>query len=331
MKNLHHKLTTSWYQSNSWLTYFLLPLTFLFTLLVRFRRWLYKKNFKCSYKLDVPVIVVGNITVGGTGKTPLVIYLVDLLHSQGYRPGIISRGYGGDYKHCQLVTPKSNPKDVGDEAVLMATRTKSPLVVGRNRIDAAKELLSKHDCNIIISDDGLQHYALARDIEIIVIDGERRFGNGFLLPAGPLREPVERVAEANFVINNGKNIANEFMLVLQPDRLYNVLNPEEIKELATLQGTTVHGIAGIGNPARFFNTLRKNGVQVIPHAFADHYMYKAVDIAFDDTFAVIMTEKDAVKCCQFIQKNMWCLPVTAVLPTEFSNALLKYLQKIIMK
>jgi len=335
MKNIQDSLNTSWYQAPPWWMYALLPLAVLFAGIVKFRRWLYQKNLKQVITLKVPVIIVGNITVGGTGKTPLVIYLAELLSQQGYHPGIISRGYGGDNKVCHSVTGQSDPAIVGDEAVLIAKRTGCPVVIGRKRVAAAKQLLAMRDCDVLISDDGLQHYALARDIEIAVIDAERRFGNGWLLPFGPLRESKQRLTEVDFIVTNGENktgeFANEFNLQLHSEMLYQLDKPQQSSSLTDWRDKTVHAIAGIGHPQRFFNRLIAAGLQIFPHTFADHYAYREKDIAFADAFAVIMTEKDAIKCQQFVNEKLWCLPVDARLSSQFDAALLQRLEEVKMK
>ncbi len=326
MQNLKQKLSNSWYQQSTWWTYLLLPLTLFFSFIVHLRHFLYKKRFKAVNKLNAPVIVVGNITVGGTGKTPLVIYLAELLVTKGYRPGIVSRGYGGQNKRWSIVTKNSDPAQVGDEALLLVDRTHCPVIIGRNRVIAAKALLAHYGCDIIISDDGLQHYALARDIEIAVIDGVRRFGNGFLLPAGPLRESIKRLSSVDFVVTNGKNMLNEFSMELDVNKLYNLQQPNLTLDLLTLKGKKVHAVAGIGHPQRFFTLLQDAGLNIIPHTFSDHYAFKASDVDFHDQFMVIMTEKDATKCKSFKNERLWCLSVTASLSTNFADNLLERLE-----
>ena len=329
MQNLAHKLSTSWYKQTTWWTYLLLPLALLFSFIVCLRRWLYQKKIKVITKLNVPVIVVGNITVGGTGKTPLVIYLANLLVAHGYRPGIISRGYKGQNKQWQIVSRDSDPLQVGDEAVLLALRTKCPVVIGRQRVAAAKALLANYGCDVILSDDGLQHYALGRDIEIAVVDGARGFGNGFLLPAGPLREPIKRLATVDFIVANGKNVDDAFLMKLSTNKLYNLQQPYLTVDLSELVGKAVHAIAAIGHPQRFFDLLQESGLEVTPHIFPDHYIFKVSDVDFPDEIMVIMTEKDAVKVKPFANKKLWCLPITAELPAKFDNDILVRLTECI--
>jgi tetraacyldisaccharide 4'-kinase len=263
-------------------------------------------------RLQVPVVVVGNITVGGTGKTPLVSWLAGHLRQAGYRPGIVSRGYGGNAKTWpRAVTPDSDPAEVGDEPVLLARRAGCPVVVGPDRVADARMLLSEHDCDLIIADDGLQHLALGRDLEIAVVDGMRRLGNGRCLPAGPLREPAARLAGVDFQVCNGSPQGEELGMQLSGGRLHRVGEDDIVADPAGLAGAPVHAVAGIGNPARFFADLRGLGLEVIEHPFPDHHTYVAADIAFGDGRPVIMTEKDAVKCVAFAGPVHWYLPVQA--------------------
>lgn len=299
-------LTKHWYQRQlSWLSLLLLPFSWLFRLIVIVRRGLYRTGILKAHKMSVPVIVVGNIAVGGTGKTPFVIWLVDYLKQQGYRPGIISRGAGGQKQtKPHLVRKNDLPEQVGDESLLLASHANCPLVIGINRVEAARYLLASSDCNIIISDDGLQHYRLKRDVELVIVDGVRRFGNQQLLPAGPLRESVSRLKEVDEVIVNGE----EMQLV--PGDLV-ALTSRMTKPLSDLRGETVHAVAGIGHPERFFLLLEQAGLKVMRHAFPDHYLYQASDLAFQDDLPVLMTEKDAVKCLAWARDSYWYLPVQA--------------------
>lgn len=311
-----------WYK-DAFLGILLLPLAFVFYDIVRLRRFLYRKGVLNSYQLPVPVIVVGNITIGGTGKTPLVIWLVQQLEQAGFKPGIISRGYGGQSATGpQSVTENSDVNAVGDEAILLAKRARVPLVVGASRVDAAKKLLTEFDCNVVLSDDGLQHYKLQRDIEIAVVDGERRFGNGYCLPAGPLREPVERLSSVDFVVVNGeKNADSEVAMQLVGDMAVNLKTGEQ-KNLHAFRGVTCHALAGIGNPERFFKALEASGLSCITHSFPDHYLFAAKDIDFGDNTPTLMTEKDAVKCAQFAGYQHWFLPITAVPESPFGQQFL---------
>ena len=322
------KIQKSWYDKSG-LTIFLVPLSWLFYLLVQIRRLLYRMKVLKSIQLDVPVIVVGNITVGGTGKTPLVIELANLLKKQGYRPGVISRGYGGKARTWpQQVRWDGDPTMVGDEAILIARRTRCPMAVGPDRIASAKALLKYTDCNVILSDDGLQHYALGRDIEIAVIDGIRRYGNEKCLPAGPLREPIKRLEKVNFKITNGIAGPDEFAMTYQPEKLCRADDPEVTLDIDSLKNQTVHAIAGIGNPQRFFNDLKQNGLDIIEHAFPDHYPFKKSDLDFGEIQPIVITEKDAVKCQRFYLHNVWYQPIKAILDNQFTEQLLVMLDRV---
>ena len=325
-KNFTRWITDVWYEDH-FIGAALMPLGFLFSDVVKFRKFLYRMGVLRRHKLSVPVIIVGNITVGGTGKTPLTIWLANLLQEAGYNPGIISRGYGGKAENWpQRVTIASDSADVGDEALLMVKQTGCPIAVGPIRVDAAKLLISEAACNIIISDDGLQHYALNRDIEIAVVDGERRFGNGYCLPAGPLREPIERLRSVDFVIVNGEAYEeNELAMRLIGEELVNC-QTGDIKNLQDFKGVECHALAGIGNPKRFFKVLESAGIPCKAHSFPDHHQYQANEIVFGDDKPVLMTEKDAVKCTGFASAQHWYLPVKAVPEPLFSEQILNLLK-----
>ncbi|MFA6409357.1 MAG: tetraacyldisaccharide 4'-kinase [Gammaproteobacteria bacterium] len=310
---------TLWYQTN-WLSCLLLPFSWIYCLIIYIRRTLYRLDIFHSYKSPIPIIIVGNITVGGTGKTPLVIALAKLLASKNFHPAVITRGYKAKYTTNLIeISKKNTVEEIGDEAFLLAKHLHCPIIVSKDRVLAAKTLLKKHKCDVIISDDGLQHYALDRHIEIAVIDGERRLGNGFLLPAGPLRESTSRLKEVDFIVSNGKAKNNEFSMSLEPQNLPN------------LSKQTVHAVAGIGNPDRFFSTLRKLGFSVIPHAFPDHHWFSAKDLDFGDEKPILMTEKDDVKCQNLpknIAKKCFTVPVEAKLEDRFIELLLEKLRKL---
>lgn len=328
MNKFHQTILQNWYQKPSFWVYLLLPLTFLFMLISFVRRWLYRLGWKKSYKLPVPVIVVGNISVGGTGKTPLVIYLAELLKHQGYKPGIISRGYGGDNAHVRSVTENSNPNIVGDEALLIHRRTHCPVVVSQNRPLAAKTLLAENHCDVIISDDGLQHYALQRDIEIAVIDGKRRFGNRFCLPCGPLREPIERLESVDFVICNGDGAPGEITMRLHAEKVQSLVHAERHESLASFCGKSVHAVAAIGHPERFFENLQAHGIEIIKRPFPDHYRFRSQDLSFTDNLPVLITEKDAVKCLSFANEKLWYVPVSATIGQDFDQSLIDKLNQL---
>jgi len=269
------------------------------------------------------VIVVGNITLGGTGKSPLIEYLVKFLQQQGYKPGVISRGYRAKSENYPLtVTKNTAVAAAGDEAVMLARNLNIPIVVDPNRPRAAKELLQHNECDVILSDDGLQHYWLGRDIEIAVVDGSRRLGNRQCLPAGVLREPVSRLQTVDFIVTNGVAAENEYGMQIMPAEINNLVEPSKLYPQAQLQQTQFHAVTGIGNPQRFFDMLTGLGIRHIPHCFPDHYKYKKQDLEFDDNLPILMTAKDAVKCDQFAHSNYWVLPITATVGAEFNKALL---------
>jgi len=315
------RLDYYWYARSPWLI-LLTPLSLLYRVVVWLRRGAYRSGILPSHRLARPVIVIGNVTAGGTGKTPLVAWLAGYLRQKGLRPGIVARGYGGK-AGCwpQQVRADSDPGIVGDEAVMLAGVTGCPMAVAPDRVAAARELLDHSDCNVIISDDGLQHYALQRDLEIAVIDGVRRFGTGFLLPAGPLREPLRRLREVDLVVVNGLSGSGEYPMRMLTGKAYRLREPGQQRALADFRGQSVHAVAGIGNPARFFQSLQQHGIRVDGHVFPDHHRYQPEDIRFDDDRPVFMTEKDAVKCRQFASGNEWVVPVRAEMSQEFCKRL----------
>jgi len=293
----------------------LLPISLVFGALGSTRRLAFSRSWKPSYHAGVTTVVVGNINVGGSGKSPLIISLVKLLRRQGLTVGIISRGYGGaEIGKPQWVQPFSSPMAVGDEAVMLARRCECPVVVCVDRVAAAKLLLERQKVDVLLSDDGLQHYALRRDIEIAVVDARRELGNGWLMPAGPLREPAWRLQTVDFVVRNGE--ASGF--VLEPTGLQSLHSAQRV-ELAAFRDKRVHAVAGIGNPARFFDSLRAKGIQVVEHAFSDHHKFTAEDLAFAMDLPILMTEKDAVKCAGLVLKDAWYVPVEALLARDWSE------------
>lgn len=321
------RLDEYWYQPNL-VSLILIPVSWIFRLLVVLRRYLYNIGLLNSTRMPVPVIIIGNITIGGSGKTPLIIALVKLLKHAGYLPGVISRGYGGKANSWpQQVRADSDPQMVGDEPVLISRNCDVPMAVGPDRVAAAEQLLKYHDCDVILSDDGLQHYALKRDIEMVVIDGIRRFGNGHCLPAGPLREPQKRLSSADFIVTNGLAMRMEYPMQLEISNVIN-LKTKKQQPISDFDGKTVHAIAGIGYPERFFNQLKKKQINVIPHPFIDHFAFSANDLEFQDDIPVFMTEKDAVKCQQFVTDNMWVVPVQVKLDERLSFRLLSMLKKL---
>jgi tetraacyldisaccharide 4'-kinase len=320
------RLDYYWYARSPWLL-LLTPLSLVFRIVVWLRRNAYRAGLLRSQRVALPVIIIGNITVGGTGKTPLVIWLAEYLQEKGYHPGIISRGYGGKASGWpQQVRPDSDPAIVGDEAVLLAGATGCPMAVGPNRVANATALIKHSECDVILSDDGLQHYALQRDIEIIVIDGIRRFGTGFSIPAGPMREPAKRLKEADLVVINGLGSGHEHIMRMRPGDAHSLTDSSIKRPLADFRGQAVHAVAGIGNPERFFQSLEQLGMQLEKHVFPDHYKFTAPDIRFGDYKPVIMTEKDAVKCRYFASENDWYIPVTVQMSADFCQLLDELLQ-----
>jgi tetraacyldisaccharide 4'-kinase len=312
----------------------------LFGLIVRLRRASYRRGLFHSQRLAKPVIVVGNLTVGGSGKTPLVIWLAQQLRERGLRPGVVLRGYGGRAaagRVPQLVEADSDVALVGDEALLLRLRAGTPVAVGRDRAGAAQRLLAA-GVDVIIADDGLQHLRLARDFEIAVLDAARGVGNGYLLPAGPLREPPQRLSTVDAIVINGEAGGSlgaaggkrSFVMRLTGDWLRTLAGTGEGVALATLAGKRVHAIAGIGNPQRFFAQLAAAGLDVVAHAFPDHHRYRAAELEFGDDLPLLMTEKDAVKCRPFAAANRWYLPVAASFAGSDGSALLARLQRCLL-
>lgn len=303
------------WQTRNFITLCLLPVASLFCLIVQIRRAAYRDGFITSCRLPVPVIIVGNISVGGTGKTPLVIWLTNYLRTEGWQPGVIIRGYRGKAKQWpQFVEPHSDPQQVGDEAVLLARRCGCPVVAAPNRFIAGQWLIQKYARNIIICDDGLQHYALQRDVEIAVIDGEKRLGNGLCLPAGPLRELPQRLHTCDLVITNGQAAAGEFSMILHGTQAVKLGNSLHTKPLTEFVNHDITAIAGIGNPSRFFAMLKHHGLRLQERAFPDHHAFCMQDFAGLTSRTIMMTEKDAVKCEQFLHHvDAWYVPINAVL------------------
>jgi tetraacyldisaccharide 4'-kinase len=328
--SVHSWLNRIWYDGSP-PPWWLVPLSLAYGAAAGSRRYLYARHLRKSTRMSSPVIVVGNLSVGGTGKTPLVCWLVARLAERGYRPGVVTRGYGGSSGRVRLIDSSDDPKLAGDEAILLARRTGAPVAVGRAR-PAASQLLIDAGCNVIVSDDGLQHYALERDCEIVVIDGDRRFGNGWLLPAGPLRETPARLAAADAVVVNGGRALLEGALSmrLEASSATSVIGGA-VKALDAFAGSSVHAIAGIGNPERFFNMLRAHGIEVSGRPLEDHARLQAADISFADGRPVLMTEKDAVKCEKLAGPHHWYVPVTASFGGGEADVLLDVVTRAIQK
>lgn len=344
---LSTRVNSLWYRTYLhpvlWL---LLPLNWLFVLVSNIRRLAFKFGLKRQYRAAVPVVVVGNISVGGTGKTPLTLALVNILQQAGHRPGIVSRGYGGHGPFPQMVDATSQPEQVGDEPFMLHQVAQVPVCVSPNRSQAAAHLLANSDCTIILSDDGLQHYALARDIELAVVDQSRGLGNGWRLPCGPLREPRRRLTKVDYVVVNqshstaanqaasraqptGSSVANgaqDIPMSIAPLGWYRVTDQQPIE---TPDGESVIAIAGIGNPQRFFTLLETQQLEIIEtRVFADHYAYQAGDFFnVSNLYPIVMTEKDAVKCRSFARPHWYYLKVGAILPESFKDSFLQRVQE----
>ena len=310
-----------WYKNSLW-RYFLYPLTWLYRLVFTLQRRTQLQEQNRYQRPAVPVIIVGNISVGGTGKTPLTLTLLNYLSDLGYKPGVISRGYGGHPPYLPYpVEPASNPEFSGDEPLLIRRRSGCPVVVDPDRQQALSFLTAQFHCDIVVSDDGLQHHRLPRDVEIVVIDGQRRLGNGLCLPAGPLREPPSRLTLVDFVISNGCKIPEARHLMTFKPTCFKEVGGERVCALDSFENQKVNAIAGIGNPQRFFESLEKLNISVQGHAFADHHGYTAEELTFARQAPLLMTEKDAMKCAGLGLRDAWYLQIEAELQDTFLNEL----------
>lgn len=317
-----------WYR-RSVIAWLLWPASLVYGLLVLTRRALYGVRLLESHHPGIPVIVVGNLTTGGTGKTPLVIWIAELLKSKGWSPGIVSRGYGAEASGSRgaprAATVASDAAEVGDEPVVIARRTGCPVWVGADRVRVAAALREQHpEVDVLVLDDGLQHYRLRRDVEIAVVDA-RGYGNGFLLPAGPLREPKGRRADA--VVAHGSVREGAFSMTLEGDTAHRMTDARERRPLSAFAGQRVHAAAGIGDPNRFFLHLGKAGIKVLPHPFPDHHRFVPRDLEFGDDAPLMLTEKDAVKLRSAARPHWWVLPVSAKLDPAFGAWLLRTLDE----
>ena len=345
-----------WYKPQHPLGALLAPLGWLYGLFAVLRRGAYRAGLRRSWQVGRPVVVIGNLCVGGAGKTPLVIAVAKLLARQGVRAGIVCRGYGGTANRWpRQVRPDGDPERVGDEAVLLARRSGVPVASGPNRIAAARILVRRSKCDVILSDDGLQHLQLARDVEIVVVDGVRGHGNGRCMPAGPLREPLSRLASVDLVVVNGKapegedTPGKEDARVVLPPRpeisgrggaravegvwedgpdmqlvagdAVSLLDAKVTRPLDAFHGAPIHAVCGIGHAERFFSTLESHGVTIVRHPFPDHHPFREEEIRFADDAPILMTEKDAVKCERFAGARHWYVPVEAVLSSAFETRL----------
>ena len=310
----------SWYKKSFWL-YLLYPFSLIVSYITARRRRKYLKGVSETHKSEVPVIVVGNLTIGGTGKTPLVKYIASELLSLGYKPGLVSRGYGGKFKETLLVSDQTPVKQTGDEAQILATLN-LPFYIDKSRVRAVKAITDNHDCDIIISDDGLQHYKMNRDIEIVVIDGKRRFGNNLTFPAGPLRESKTRLKSVDFIVNNsGPTDEGEYLMSISPSRFVHLKSGKSYPIEDWPMHKQVHAVAGLGNPGRFFDLLARLGFDIIRHPFQDHHNFHEQDIHYLDHLPIVMTEKDASKCKDFDNNKIWYLTIEADVSDKFINEL----------
>ena len=310
----------SWYKKSFWL-YLLYPFSLIVSYITARRRRKYLKGASETHKSEVPVIVVGNLTIGGTGKTPLVKYIASELLNLGYKPGLVSRGYGGKFKETLLVSDQTPVKQTGDEAQILATLN-LPFYIDKSRVRAVKAITDNHDCDIIISDDGLQHYKMNRDIEIVVIDGKRRFGNNLTFPAGPLRESKARLNSVDFIVNNsGPTDEGEYLMNVSPSRFVHLKSGKSYPIEDWPMHKQVHAVAGLGNPGRFFDLLARLGFDIIRHPFQDHHNFHEQDIHYLDHLPIVMTEKDASKCKDFDNNKIWYLTIEADVSDKFINEL----------
>ena len=350
------KSITHYWQSFNFVSLVLAPLSFLFCLLVSLRRFFYRIGLFKSCSSHIPVIVVGNIYIGGNGKTPFVIWLAEQLKAAGYKPGIVSRGYGASAEDSSSAKGSSWPRRVdlqqdvqlfGDEPFLIHQSTHCPVIVDPDRCRAVDKIAGDTDCDVIISDDGLQHYAMSRFIEINITDAGRLYGNGLCLPAGPLSETKNRLKSVDYIVYNVSRAPLKFQ-----EQYKNTIQKSDNKEffmdydfltlnalsgqtgrsmtLSDFKDKTIHAVAGIGDPGQFFKLLQRCGINVIEHPFADHYRYQQEDFVFDDSYPIIMTEKDAVKCQSFLTleslPDLWCLPIKARVDSLLINKITQQLE-----
>ena len=336
---MQRRLFRLWYEQPS-RSSLLQPLSWLYGAAVSVRRMAYLRGWVRSYAINRPVIVVGNLTVGGTGKTPLTVWLANQLRQRGLTVGIVSRGYGREQSGLRVVSPDSLWQEVGDEPLILSRRTECMTLVASDRVAAARELVAR-GVGVILADDGLQHLRLRRDCEILVVDGTRGFGNGRMLPAGPLRESSSRARAADAVVVNGgaegeppRGVSPELAAAALRMRLVagkarRVGVAGEPQPLEAFRGRRVHAVAGIGNPSRFFADLRALGLEVIEHPFPDHHAFSPKDLDFRDGAAVLMTEKDAVKCQALTGSGLWYVPVEATFSEADSRRFLGLVMRTI--
>jgi len=320
---LNRFLQRTWKDRNL-IAWMLWPLSLVYCAFCEIRRFAYSLGVLPISFYNRPIIVIGNLTVGGSGKTPLTLWLVEHLRQKGFTPGVVSRGYGRrDSRKSRIVTENSDTRKVGDEPLMIARRTSTPVAVANRRKDAVNLLLRRFNCDIFVCDDGLQHYALNSDITIAMIDGEVRFGNSFCLPAGPLREKASRANSYDFQLIKGSGRGNEWVMGIEAGHVANVLNGEKTQQLENLKDRKIQAVCGIGNPDSFFNVLRQADLKFSAHAYPDHFDFEPRDFRqfSDDDGIILMTEKDAVKCRSFAKPNWWYLSIKALPPEEFINAM----------
>ncbi|HEY3076197.1 MAG TPA: tetraacyldisaccharide 4'-kinase [Burkholderiales bacterium] len=306
-----------WYRRGL-LAWLLWPASLLFGIAAALRRLLYRLRLLPSSHPGIPVIVVGNLVAGGSGKTPLVMWIAEHLKRKGWSPAIVSRGYGARIETPRAATIADDAATVGDEPIVLARRSGCPVWVGPDRVAVIAALRAAHpDVDVLVLDDGLQHYRLRRDLEIAVVDG-RGFGNGLLLPAGPLREPASRLRAVDAVVSHGSALKG-YAMQLKGAELHRMTDAADRRPASAFAGQKVHAVAGIGEPNRFFLHLARLGVKVAPHPFPDHHRFTPKELDFGDDAAVLMTEKDAVKLRRVAQPNWWVLPVTAELDAAFGD------------
>ena len=324
-----------WYEGRAGAA-LLAPLSAVFAAGAAFRRFLFQRGWRRAYRPRVPVVIVGNLSVGGTGKSPLVAALARLLRSRGLQPGILMRGYGAAIREPTRVTRESDASSVGDEPVMLAVSTGVEIMVSPNRAAGARALEAL-GVDLILCDDGLQHYALARDLEVVVVDARRGLGNGRLLPAGPLRESAQRLESVDWVVTHGGEVgaspawqgrAGALVMQLVPEAARGIVDPLRWQSLEGWRGQVVHAVAGIGHPNRFFEMLRTAGLQPIEHAFDDHHAFQAADFSFGDDRPILMTSKDAVKCGSFADARFWEIPVATRMWPDGARGLVEAIETL---
>ena len=312
-----------YYKKSSWI-YLLIPISIFFYLSSILKKYLYKKGFLTTIKIKVPVLIIGNITLGGTGKTPLALNIIENFLKEGLKPALISRGYGGSANNITEVFEFSNVRAVGDEALLIKSKSKIPIFIGKDRANVARILLKKYpETSIIISDDGLQHHRLERDYEIIVVDSQRQFGNGLIFPAGPLRECISRLKQVDAVVYKGVNNNSNFYQMKYITKHFKNLLTNKKAILKDIKDKKIVAITAIGNPESFFSTLESYDLEFKKVIFNDHYLFNKNDFIKYADYNIVMTEKDAIKCKKFATKNFWVLPLEIKVDDRLFRNILK--------